>query len=352
MTSSPLVSIIINNFNYERYLRQCIDSALSQTHSDTEVVVVDDASTDGSRAVIAGYGERIISVLPERNCGQAAAMNAGFLKSRGKIVVFLDSDDYLYPRAVERVVSTWAPGISKLHYRLDLVDREGRRLDLMPAPEVRFDNGDVVPLLLSAGRYETTVTSGNAFSRTALERILPIPESDFRISADGYLVTVVPFFGPVASIEEPLGAYRLHGENAWALGTTAIGERMRKALQHDAHRHQALSRKAHELGLKIAPSPGLRDHNHLATRISSLCLDPEQHPYPGDSRFGLGLRGASRSRTARLPSARRAILATWFLALAILPRTTAAKLAVWRVTPSARPLSLNRLFKMVRRTVR
>jgi hypothetical protein len=352
MTSSPLVSIIINNFNYARYLPQCIDSALSQTHPGTEVVVVDDASTDGSRAVIARYGERIIPVLPERNGGQAAAMNAGFLKSRGKIVLFLDSDDYLYPRAVEQVVSTWTPGISKLHYRLDLVDRDGQRVDLFPAPEVRFDNGDVVPLLLSTGRYETTVTSGNAFSRAALERILPIPEGDFRISADGYLVTVVPLFGPVASIEEPLGAYRLHGENAWALRSTAIGERMRKALLHDAHRYQALSRKAHELGLEMAPLPGLRDHNHLATRISSLCMDPERHPYPSDTRLGLGLRGALQSRTARLPWARRVILATWFLAVAILPRTTAAKVAAWRVTPSARPPSVVRLFKVVRRTAR
>lgn len=350
--TSPLVSIIINNFNYARYLPQCIESALAQTHARTEVVVVDDASTDGSRAVIARYDRRIIPVLPERNGGQAAAMNAGFRESRGEIVVFLDSDDYLYPRAVERVVSGWKPGISKLHYRLDLVDREGQRLDLLPAPEVRFDDGDVVPLLLSAGRYETTVTSGNAFSRAALERVLPIPEVEFRISADGYLVTVAPLFGPVASIEEPLGAYRLHGENAWALGSTGIGERMRLALLHDAQRHEALGRTARALGLAMKPRPGLRDHNHLATRVSSLCLDPVHHPYPDDSRIELGLRGALRSRTARLPGARRAMLALWFLGVGALPRAMASRLVAWRVAPAARPPALDRLFKAVRRTVR
>jgi glycosyltransferase involved in cell wall biosynthesis len=54
-----LVSIIINNYNYDRYLRQCIDSALNQTYKNIEVIVVDDGSTDDSRALIASYGTRI-----------------------------------------------------------------------------------------------------------------------------------------------------------------------------------------------------------------------------------------------------------------------------------------------------
>jgi glycosyltransferase involved in cell wall biosynthesis len=61
--ASRLVSIVVNNFNYARYLAQTIDSALSQTHPFTEVVVVDDASADDSRSVIRRYGDRIIPVL-------------------------------------------------------------------------------------------------------------------------------------------------------------------------------------------------------------------------------------------------------------------------------------------------
>src|SRR5260370_40244769 len=124
----------------------------------------------------------------------------------------------LFRSAAERVVSAWRPGISKLQYRLHLVDREGNKIDLFPAPEIRFDSGDVVPLLLAAGRYEATVTSGTAFSRGALEKTLPSPQEEFRIAADGSLVTLVPLCGPVASLEEPLGAYRQHGENAWSPG--------------------------------------------------------------------------------------------------------------------------------------
>jgi hypothetical protein len=346
--SNPLVSIIIDNFNYERFLPECIESALSQTYPRTEVLVVDDASTDGSRAVIGGFVDRVVAVLSEHNGGQAAAMNAGFLRSRGEIVLFLDADDYLYPGAVERVVSAWSPEISKLQYRLDLIDRAGEKIDLYPSAEIQFDSGDVVPQLLFAGRYETTVTSGNAFSRAALEKVLPIPEPEFRIAADGYLVNTVPFFGPVASLDEALGAYRQHGANGWARGSIDPVKQLRRTLEHDAFRYEVLRRKASSLGLKLSLSPGLNDHAHLETRISSLCMEPDQHIHAGDSRLELGLRGALSCRKARLPWKRRAIQATWFLAVGILPRPVAATAVAWRIMPDSRPPSVDRMLKTIR----
>jgi len=99
----PVVSIVINNFNYARFLAQSIDSGLAQTWPHTEVVVVDDASHDGSSTVIRRYGDRVVPVLQDRNGGQGAAVNAGFARSRGDIVIFLDADDYLYPHAAARV---------------------------------------------------------------------------------------------------------------------------------------------------------------------------------------------------------------------------------------------------------
>src|SRR6516164_7495387 len=99
----PLVSVIINNYNYARFLKQAIDSALNQTHSLTEVVVVDDGSSDESREIIANYGNGIIPVLKE-NGGQASALNAAVLASRGEILCFLDSDDYFYPDKVAQVI--------------------------------------------------------------------------------------------------------------------------------------------------------------------------------------------------------------------------------------------------------
>ncbi|MCC2671779.1 MAG: glycosyl transferase, partial [Armatimonadetes bacterium] len=79
---SVLASVIINNYNYARYLPEAVESALAQTYPHTEVVVVDDGSTDHSRAVLAGYGDRLRTVFQE-NGGQASAFNAGFAASRG-----------------------------------------------------------------------------------------------------------------------------------------------------------------------------------------------------------------------------------------------------------------------------
>src|SRR5262249_54098783 len=88
---TPHVSIIINKFNYARYVPQSIESALSQTYPHVEVLVVDDVSTDDSRSVIARYAGRVAPVLRDKNGGQGAAVNAGFHASRGDIVFFLDA---------------------------------------------------------------------------------------------------------------------------------------------------------------------------------------------------------------------------------------------------------------------
>src|SRR5208283_4564327 len=217
-----------------------------------------------------------------------------------RVTLFLDADDYLYPRAVGLVVREFAPGVAKVQYRLDLVDAAGRIVDSFPPPEVQFDEGDVVPLLLSTGRYEGTVTSGNAFSRRVLEAILPMPEERFRQGGDGYLCTLAPLFGTVRSIEERLGAYVQHGANHGDFAKK-LQPRLRFRLEHDAARYEALRAKAAELGLRVHPEPGLRDAFHLENRIASLCLDAANHPMPADSRLSLALRGAWATRLSRLP---------------------------------------------------
>src|ERR1700691_1036540 len=103
MNSKPLVSILINNYNYGRYIREAIESALTQTYTHTEIVVVDDGSTDNSFEVAASFGNRVRLVRKE-NGGQASAFNAGFAASRGEIICFLDSDDLFIPTKVGRVV--------------------------------------------------------------------------------------------------------------------------------------------------------------------------------------------------------------------------------------------------------
>jgi glycosyltransferase involved in cell wall biosynthesis len=216
MSRLPLASIIINNFNYGRFLREAIDSALSQTYSRTEVIVVDDGSTDNSRDIIASYGKRIAPILKE-NAGQASAFNAGLTMSRGDLVCFLDSDDVLLPTAMEKaadLLCTREP--AKVHWPLWIIDEYGKRTGTV-TPRQPLPEGDLRERVLYEGPSSTASppTTGNAWSRRFLERVFPVPEAEYRLCADDYLYALAPAFGPIRRISEPQGAYRLHGQNRY-----------------------------------------------------------------------------------------------------------------------------------------
>ena len=120
----PLATIVVVNYNYERYVAAAIDSALKQSYAPLEVIVVDDGSTDGSRKIIAAYGERV-RVIFQENGGQGAAYNAGWLAARGVFVLFLDSDDVLATDAMQKVVGAFERSNAvKVQFYLRQVDRE------------------------------------------------------------------------------------------------------------------------------------------------------------------------------------------------------------------------------------
>lgn len=93
---SPLVSCIIPAYNAEPYLAEAIDSIVAQSYASTEIIVVDDGSTDATGSVIAGYGHRVVA-LRQDNAGPAAALNAGIRIATGELVAFLDADDVWIP---------------------------------------------------------------------------------------------------------------------------------------------------------------------------------------------------------------------------------------------------------------
>jgi glycosyltransferase involved in cell wall biosynthesis len=215
----PQVSILINNYNYETYLAEAIDSALSQTYDNCEVIVVDDGSTDGSREIIKAYGDQLTAVF-QNNGGQASAFNRGFAEAIGDFVIFLDADDALEVNCVESCLAGFSPELARSIYRLSYIDggshpietlnRKARDRKMAINYEVNFE----------AGVFEAvsgTPTSGNFFSRWALEKILPIKDTErFRICADQYLFLHTAAVGPIGLIDQFLAQYRLHGANNFA----------------------------------------------------------------------------------------------------------------------------------------
>ena len=102
-SSTPSVSVIIPVYNTAPFLRQCLDSVLSQTLSDTEVICVDDGSDDGSIDILREYeqADERVKVILQENSGGGAARNKGIDAARGRYLSFLDSDDFFEPTMLE-----------------------------------------------------------------------------------------------------------------------------------------------------------------------------------------------------------------------------------------------------------
>jgi GT2 family glycosyltransferase len=344
---SPLLSVIILNYNYSRFLSASINSALGQDWPNREIIVVDDCSTDDSRAIIASFGAQVIPVLQPQNRGHGAGMNAGFARSKGDIIIFLDADDCLYPKALRRIAERQSPNATQYQYRLDLVDEAGQVLDTYPPKEFVWEDGDVTSALLARGRYSTTVTSGLAFSRSVLDRIMPMDEQAFRQGGDGYLATVAPLYGLVVTIDEVLGAYRQHGANHSQFGG-ALDKSVRWRITHDILRYQALTTHAQRLGKEPLPDPWQNDPLHLEGRMASLLLNPAEHPDARDTRKTIARRGLAACHSLPMSRKRREFMMLWWNIVGWGPLPLARAALRWKLQADSRPLFVKRLAKLVR----
>jgi glycosyltransferase involved in cell wall biosynthesis len=351
-------TVIVNNYNYSRYVTHAIDSALNQTYVWTEVVVVDDGSTDGSRDAIATYGDRVLPVL-KSNGGQASAFNSGFAASHGDFVIFLDADDTLQPDVVARVADVIAgrPETSKVQFRMEVIDAEGKPTGVIkPFAHLPLRSGDLRRQVLTFPDDMTwTPTSGNAFASSVLQQILPIPEEAYRpIGADWYLIHLAPLFGPVRSLEHVGAQYRLHSSNNYERARASIDlDHIRKTIMFSDITHRFIVQFAERLQLDHRPRKGsdLLSVSWLANRMISLKLDPDRHPMRADTRvrlLGLGAVAASRRFDVSVPM--RALFVIWFALMAIVPSGAARWLARLFLFPQARA-SLNRILRRWHRPV-
>lgn len=333
----PLVSIIIDSYNHASWVRQAIDSALSQTAADVEVIVVDDGSTDGSRAVIAEYEDRARIVFKE-NAGQGSAYNAGFSASSGDLIIFVDSDDFLDPHAAARVAASWRPGVTKVQFRLRTIDGEGQPLGYLLPPENQpMPSESVREMLLQRGAYPSPPGSGNAYSRDLLQRILPMPERDWWICSDSYTSIAAGFLGEIVSLEETLGGYRIHRDNNWGWKRPEA----RKILNQVTFmrlREQEIRRHALALGIDLPERLPFDNVDYVYSPLALLLIAPELavSAVPKlKELIGKGITTTLRDPWMSLP--KRLLQTAWFASLPLLPRAVARDLMIWRLFPELRP---------------
>ncbi len=231
--SQPLISILINNYNYADYLGEAIDSALNQTYGQIEVIVVDDGSTDHSRSIIERYGDRI-QAIDQTNQGQAAAFNAGFARSRGEIICFLDADDVFYPGKATAIAAIFQahPEIGWCFHPLQLVQDGTAMLAAAPTTDATVA-ADLVAIhdltdrmqrgqLAEPFDFPIPATSAMCFRRSLLQQILPMPVGEGISLNDSYVKFVALGLGPGAALNQPIAVQRIHANNAFTLKSNPL----------------------------------------------------------------------------------------------------------------------------------
>jgi glycosyltransferase involved in cell wall biosynthesis len=222
--SSPLVTVLIDTYNYGQYVEEAVESVLAQDLpvEQREILVVDDGSTDDTEERLRKFGNSIM-YLRKPNGGQASAFNFGLERARGEIVAFLDADDYWLPGKLRRVVEEFEkhPDAGMVYHTIrQLNSREGVFQD-GGLPLLSGFLPSNTEYLLSYVLYPTSFL---AFRRSALEPLLPIPEK-LTIQADAHLSGLVIFLAPIVGVPQCLAVYRVHGENLFADRPEANGRR-------------------------------------------------------------------------------------------------------------------------------
>ena len=189
MSETPKVSVIIPTHNRAALLPRAVSSVLTQTYGDFELLIIDDASTDDTPQVIAGFSDRRIrSFRQDANQGQSAARNVGIANARGEYVAFLDDDDECVPRRLEEQVALLdaaLPDIAIVYgwtERYD--DATGER-----APDLGSSlSGDVFEFALTGRNITTTQT---LLLRTAAAREAGGFPEDLSIGEDPLFIASV-----------------------------------------------------------------------------------------------------------------------------------------------------------------
>ncbi|WP_310391089.1 glycosyltransferase [Hymenobacter sp.] len=221
---SPLVSVIIPNYNHARFLPQRIESVLQQTYQNLNVLLLDDCSTDDSRTVLARYAQkspRIELMLNERNSGSTFRQwNKGLARATGTYVWIAESDDAAEPTLLARLVACLEanPAAVMAYCQSRLIDAQGQPegLALLLADGLGHTDYCRPGRELVEQYMPITNIVANASAvlvrRSALAAVGPAPE-DMRLAGDWLFWIRLMLEGQVCYVAEPLNLFRTHGQN-------------------------------------------------------------------------------------------------------------------------------------------
>src|SRR3984957_20701611 len=201
-------------YNRQKYVRQAVDSVLVQTFTDYELIAVDDGSTDGSLEMLKSYGNRI-KVIEQRNQGPEVARNKAAALAQGEYLVFLDSDDFFFPFALEtfdQVIKNFDSPPLVLGSLAFFHEAAGKEPEISPAHPVKvFKYQDYLSKTRPLGT-NCIVVRKSVFDEVGGMRN-STPQTFY--GDDTNLLLKVGTYGPCVVIDQPCtSAYRQHGKNS------------------------------------------------------------------------------------------------------------------------------------------
>lgn len=254
MPTAGLVSVVIPNHNYARFVGDAVESALAQTYRPLEVIVVDNGSTDGSLEALARFSDRC-RIFPQEDLGQAGGRNRGITEARGDFVAFLDADDAWSPTKIERQMELFARDTS-----LGLVYCSIEIADARLAPTGRMlrasHRGDVLEAFArSPGRNVVVGGESSAVVRRAVLDEVGRFDPTLSISSGWDLWRRIATHYRIDYVEEALVLYRQHGPDqqhrrlrAYEADVRAASSRM---FDDPAAVRVRPTRRAYEAGLDL-----------------------------------------------------------------------------------------------------
>jgi hypothetical protein len=211
--SSARVTCVITTYQYGHFIARCLDSVLAQDHpgDQLEVIVVDDGSTDDTRAVVARYAHAV-RYIHQANAGQIAATNRGIGEATGDYIILVDADDTVPPDCVSAraAILDARPEVGLVYGDMDIIDADGALVD--PSYHRSYDVPTHVGRVLGPLLERNFVPGGTMMFRAA-DRTLYHPIAEHASVQDWWIAANVAAVAELAYVDRPMAHYRLHGAN-------------------------------------------------------------------------------------------------------------------------------------------
>ncbi len=206
INQNPLVTVITPTFNRANYVKQTIDSILSQDYPNIECIVLDDGSTDNTIEILASYSDRIIWES-HPNMGETRTVNKGYRKAKGQIIGVVNSDDLLLPGAISAAVKTFMenPDILVAYPGWIYINDNSERLYEEFVPEFNYEE--------MVRKHWCVVGPASFISRKAFD-LTNLRDEKLKYVADFEYWLRLGLYGPFKRIPGTYGTFRIHNSSA------------------------------------------------------------------------------------------------------------------------------------------